>query len=123
MKAQHHPSDLSTPCLRRNLWLCISSLMKTLPQDSSDLLGLPMEPQSFSFRKKMALFDFVSTSEALTEISKKRPISITAHFRPLRHTTESMDLYQNRPSACIPPHLALTWRRMEDCLPNSLWIF
>src|SRR5882724_11190356 len=74
MKAQHHPSDLSTPCLRRNLRLCISSLMKTLPQDSSDLLGLPMEPWSSSFGKKMALFDFASTSEALTESPRKTDI-------------------------------------------------
>src|SRR5882724_1268474 len=74
MKAQHHPLDLSTPCLRRNLWLCISSLMKTLPQDSSNLLSLPMEPWSSSFGKKMALFNFVSTSEALTESQRKTDI-------------------------------------------------
>src|SRR5882724_6728108 len=74
MKAQLHPSDLSTPCLRRNLQLCVSSLMKTLPQGSSDLPSLPMEPRSSSFGKKMALFISALTSEASTESPKKTDI-------------------------------------------------
>src|SRR5467141_790715 len=74
MKAQLRPSDLSTPCPRRNLRLCVSSLMRTLPQGSSNLPGPPMEPRSSSFRKKMALFDSALTSKASTESLRKTDI-------------------------------------------------
>src|SRR5882672_3967074 len=100
MKAQLRPSDLSTPCPRRNLRLCISSLTRTLPQGSSDLPGPPMEPWSSLFGKKTALFDFALTSEASTESPRKTNIHFL--FQPLRHTMKSMDLYQNRSSENIP---------------------
>src|SRR5882724_9560491 len=85
MKAQLCPSDLSTPCPRRNLRLCISSLMKTLPQVSSDLLSLPMEPWSSSFGKKMALFDFALTSEASTESPRKTDIHYPSFLTSYTH--------------------------------------
>src|SRR5882724_3128032 len=71
MKALPHLSAPSTPCPRRNLWLCISSFMRTLLQCSSVPLAPPMGLQFFSSRTKMALFDFVLTSEASTESPEK----------------------------------------------------
>src|SRR5882672_344630 len=85
MKAQLRPSDLSTPCPRRNLQLCKSSLTRTLPQGSSDLPGPPMEPQSSSFGKKTALFDFVSTSEASTESLRKTDIHFHSFLTSSTH--------------------------------------
>src|SRR5882672_1095276 len=40
MKAQLRPSDLSTPCPRRNLRLCVSSLTRTLPPHASVNISL-----------------------------------------------------------------------------------
>src|SRR5882672_7941763 len=71
MKAQLRPSDLSTPCPRRNLQLCISSLTRTLPQGSSDLPGPPMEPRSSSFGKKDGSLQLCVDFRGLNRISKK----------------------------------------------------
>src|SRR5882724_4965810 len=76
MKALPHLSAPFTPCPRRNLQLCVSSLTRTLLQGSSVLLAPPMGHQFFSSRRKMALFDFVSTSEASTE----SPGKTVTHF-------------------------------------------
>src|SRR5882672_12882226 len=76
-RAPHHPMVRYTPCPRRNLQLCVSSLTRTSLQGSSVLPALPMELQSSLFGRKTALFDFASTSEASTEFPRKTDI----HFR------------------------------------------
>src|SRR5882672_1327928 len=73
-RAPHRPMVRYTPCPRRNLWLFVSSLTRTLPQGSSVPLALPMELQSSSFGRKMALFDFASTSKASTKFPRKTDI-------------------------------------------------
>src|SRR5882672_9087832 len=73
-RAPHLPMVQYTPCPRRNLWLFISSLMRTLLQGSSVLPALPMELWSSLFGRKTALFDFASISEASTEFARKTDI-------------------------------------------------
>src|SRR5882724_11125992 len=75
-KALLCPSAPSTPCPRRNLRLCVSSLMRTLLQGSSVPLAPPMGLRFFSSGRKMAHFDFASTSEA----SIKSPRKTSTHF-------------------------------------------
>src|SRR5882672_10959185 len=74
MRAPHHPMVRYTPGPRRNLWLFVSSLMRTLLQGSSILPTLPMELRSSLFGRKMALFDFASISEASTKFPRKTDI-------------------------------------------------
>src|SRR5882724_10867093 len=116
MKALLHPSAPSTPFPRRNLLLCVSSLMRTLLQGSSVPLAPPMGLQFFSSRRKMALFNFLRTQSNLPE----RLVPTSAHFRPLRRTKKSTNLYQDQPSAHLPSRSGCTRRRMEDSLPDPL---
>src|SRR5882724_7685898 len=88
-----------TPCPRRNLWLCISSLMRTLPQDSSLLLTPPMGLWFFHPEERW----LSSTLRRLLRPQPnlpERPVPTPAHFRPLRHTKKSTNLHQNQPPAC-----------------------
>src|SRR6266481_2267966 len=66
-----HPSVPFTPYPRRNLQLFVSSLTRTSLQGSSIPLAPHVEPQSFSSRKKMARFNFASTSEASTKYPRR----------------------------------------------------
>src|SRR6266481_4052521 len=76
MKALPHPSVPSTPYLRRNLQLFVSSLMRTSLQGSFILPAPCVELQYSSSRNKMACFNFVSTSGASTASQKR----IAIHF-------------------------------------------
>src|SRR5882724_8717742 len=51
----------------------------------------------------------------------ERLIPTSAHFQPPRCTKKSTNLHQNQPLACLPSCSGCTQRRMEDCLPDSLW--
>jgi len=89
--ADHQPYDLKItldkgtsppfgpiyPCPRRNLRLCISSLMRTLLQGSSVPLAPPMGLRFFSSGRKMARLDFASTFRGSIESSRKD----STHFR------------------------------------------
>src|SRR6266481_5153521 len=93
-KALPHPSVPSTPYPRRNLQLFISSLTRTLLQGLFVLPAPCVELQYSSSRKKMAPFDFASTSGASTTF-QKRLLSTSTHFRSPRCTEKSKSLYQN----------------------------
>ena len=87
-KKQSHPLALSTPYLRRNLQLFVSSLMRTLLQGSYVHLNPLVEPQSCSLGKRMAHFGSVSTSEALTKFPKRIAICF--------HLSRVSSMYQER---------------------------
>src|SRR5882672_557197 len=96
MRALHRPMVQYTPCHRRNLQLCVSSLTRTLLQGSSVLPALPMELQSSLFRRKMALFNFASISEASTEFPRKTDI---VRVCALHHSTGSLEDGRGQTSA------------------------
>src|SRR5882672_968570 len=70
-RALHHPMVRSTPCPRRNLWLFISSLTRTLLQGSSVPLALSMELWSSSSRKKDGSLRLGVDFRGLNRIYKK----------------------------------------------------
>ena len=92
--------------------------LKTLLQGSSVPLALPMELWSSSFGRKMALFNFVSTSKASN--FQEIPIPTSAHFQPPQCTMKSMRLHQDWPPACVPSCPDNSWRQMEDWILNLL---
>src|SRR5882724_6688606 len=108
-KALPHLSAPSTPCPRRNLWLCVSSLMRTLLQGSSVPLAPPMGLQFFHPEERW----LASTLRRLPRPQSnlpERPVPTSPHFRPLRRTKKSTNLYQDQLSAHLPSHLGCTWR-------------
>src|SRR5882724_774046 len=93
-----------TPCPRRNLQLCVSSLMRTLLQGSSIPLTLPMEIQSSFSGKQMALFDFALTSEASTIFSRKADI----HFHSFLTSWTHHKMHMSTPKLTSGTHTILS---------------
>jgi len=117
------PSVLSTPCPRRSLQLCISSLMRTFPPGSSILHTHLMEPQFSLSIKKTAHYGFALILEDSIRFPKKRPTSAPTHLWPLRHTTMGMSLYQDQPPTCIPSCPSCSQRQMENHVQNLTPLF
>jgi len=119
-RKQPHPSALFTPYPKRNLWLCIILLTRTLLQGSFVPLGLHVEPQSSSLRKKDGLLWLCPRFSRPQPNFQERSLSAPTHLRPPQCTENGMGLHQNRPSACVPLSAHYSWRRMEDSLPDPL---
>src|SRR6266481_841535 len=79
-----HPSVPSTPCLRKNLQLFVSSLTRTLLQGLYVLPAPHVELRYSSSGKKTAPFDSVSISGASTTSLKK--IAIRSRSFPISWT-------------------------------------
>ena len=92
-----------------SLWLCISSLTRTSLQGSSIPLAPPMGLWFFSSRRKMALFNFASTSEASTE----SPGKTDTHFRSFLTPQMHQEKHESTPKLTSSMHTILSGLCLE----------
>jgi len=107
-----------TPCPRRNLWLCVSSLTKTLLQGSSVLLA-PLHGAPVLFHpEKRWLLRLCVYFQALNWISRKTiPTSLISDLldTPRKHNSTPKST-----SGTLTIYSDCTQRQMENCLPDPL---
>ena len=114
-------SALSTPYLRKNLQLFVSSLTRTLLQGSYIHLNPLVELWSCSLGKRMARFNSVSISKASTEFPKR----ITICFHLSRIYSMHQERHRSTPKSIFGMHTTYShysWRQMEDSLLDLLWL-
>src|SRR6266481_7747470 len=120
MKALPHPSVPSTPCLRKNLRLFVSSLRKTSLQVYSSF-PLPMWSSGTFHLEKGWLPSTLRQFPGPQSHLEKRSLSASAHFRSCGHTEKSKGLYQNQPTAHLPSGTNFCRGQMEDRIQDPLW--
>src|SRR5882724_5459558 len=84
-KALLCPLVLSTPCPRRNLWLCVSSSTRTWPLGLSIPHTHPMGPQFSLSIKNMVHYGFVSILEDSIGFPKKTDIHFCSSLTSYMH--------------------------------------